>query len=97
MWAASYGIGRRRGLARRTTRPRDRPAPRRHRRTLLIFSGRDERLIEWNRQALAALRAPKELAIVPGATHLFEEAGALDDVAELGSSGSPAPARRPAR
>jgi len=54
--------------------------------TLLIVGGLDERVIEWNRQALAALRAPKELAIVPGATHLFEEPGALDQVAELASA-----------
>ena len=53
--------------------------------TLLIVGGRDDRVIEWNRQALAALRAPKELAIVPGATHLFEEPGALEQVAELAS------------
>jgi len=54
--------------------------------TLLIVGGRDERVIEWNREALAALRAPKELAIVPGATHLFEEPGALDEVAALAST-----------
>ena len=54
--------------------------------TLLIVGGSDERVIEWNRQALAALREPKELAIVPGATHLFEEPGALDKVAELASA-----------
>jgi len=45
----------------------------------------DDRVIEWNRDALAALRGPKELAIVPGATHLFEEPGALEQVAELAS------------
>lgn len=54
--------------------------------TLLIVGGRDDRVIEWNREALATLRAPKELAIVPGATHLFEESGALEQVAELASS-----------
>jgi len=40
-------------------------------------------VLELNRQALAALRCRKELAIVPGATHLFEEPGALEQVAEL--------------
>jgi len=54
--------------------------------TLLIVGGRDDRVIEWNREALAALETPKELAIVPGATHLFEEPGALEQVAELASS-----------
>lgn len=40
-------------------------------------------VLELNRQALAALRCRKELAIVPGATHLFEEPGALEQVADL--------------
>jgi putative phosphoribosyl transferase len=51
--------------------------------TLLIVGGADEVVLELNRQALAALRCRKELAIVPGATHLFEEPGALEQVAEL--------------
>ena len=51
--------------------------------TLLIVGGRDDVVIELNRQAYARIRAPKELAIVPGATHLFEEPGALDRVATL--------------
>ncbi len=50
--------------------------------TLLIVGGRDEAVIEMNRQALSRLRAA-ELRIVPGATHLFEEPGALEQVAEL--------------
>jgi len=45
--------------------------------------GRDDVVIELNEQALQALRCPRELVIVPGATHLFEEAGALDEVARL--------------
>lgn len=49
--------------------------------TLLIVGGRDDQVIELNRRAHAALRAEKELAIVPGATHLFEEPGALEEVA----------------
>lgn len=51
--------------------------------TLLIVGGADEPVIALNRAALAQLRAVGELVIVPGATHLFEEAGALDEVARL--------------
>ena len=51
--------------------------------TLLIVGGRDEVVIELNRQAFARLKGPKELQIVPDATHLFEEPGALDQVARL--------------
>jgi pimeloyl-ACP methyl ester carboxylesterase len=51
--------------------------------TLLIVGGDDIPVIALNRQALAQLRVEKELVIVPGATHLFEEPGALDEVARL--------------
>jgi putative phosphoribosyl transferase len=51
--------------------------------TLLIVGGNDVPVIELNRQALAQLGGEKKLVIVPGATHLFEEAGALDSVAGL--------------
>lgn len=51
--------------------------------TLLIVGGDDRAVLELNRQALAALRCEKELAIVPGASHLFEEPGTLEDVAGL--------------
>ena len=51
--------------------------------TLLIVGGDDVPVIALNRQALAQLRVEKELVIVPGATHLFEEPGALDEVARL--------------
>jgi len=51
--------------------------------TLLIVGGRDDVVIELNRQALARLNAPKRLEIVAGATHLFEEPGALTTVAAL--------------
>jgi dienelactone hydrolase len=51
--------------------------------TLLIVGGNDHAVIELNREALAQLRCEKRLVIVPGATHLFEEAGALDEVARL--------------
>jgi putative phosphoribosyl transferase len=51
--------------------------------TLLIVGGRDGPVLEVNREAQAALRCPNELVVVPGATHLFEEAGALERVADL--------------
>ncbi len=51
--------------------------------TLLIVGGLDDVVIKLNRQASARLRGPKELRVIPGATHLFEERGALDQVAEL--------------
>lgn len=51
--------------------------------TLLIVGGNDVQVIELNRAAFAQLRCEKQLVIVPGATHLFEEPGALDDVARL--------------
>ena len=46
--------------------------------TLLIVGGADYGVIELNEQALARLRGPKALEIVPGASHLFPEAGALE-------------------
>ena len=51
--------------------------------TLFIVGGRDEQVIELNRQAMARMRAPVKLEIIPGATHLFEEPGALEQVARL--------------
>jgi putative phosphoribosyl transferase len=51
--------------------------------TLLIVGGKDFQVIDLNRQALTKLRVKKDLVIVPGATHLFEEPGALEQVAEL--------------
>ena len=51
--------------------------------TLLIVGGDDVEVLGLNRKALAALACEKELAIVPGATHLFEEPGALEEVARL--------------
>ena len=51
--------------------------------TLLIVGGLDTEVIALNRQAYAQLRAEKELTIVPGATHLFEEPGTLEQVADL--------------
>ena len=49
--------------------------------TLLIVGGDDFPVIEMNQEALALLSCPKELVIVPGATHLFEEPGTLEQVA----------------
>ena len=49
--------------------------------TLLIVGENDKQVIQLNRAALAQLRCEKQLVIVPGATHLFEESGALDVVA----------------
>jgi putative phosphoribosyl transferase len=51
--------------------------------TLLIVGGEDHDVLALNRAARRRLRAETELAIVPGATHLFEEAGALEKVADL--------------
>ena len=51
--------------------------------TLLIVGGRDDVVIRLNRQALERLNAPKELEIVPGASHLFEEPGTLEHVSHL--------------
>ena len=52
--------------------------------TLLIVGGEDRQVIQWNRKALAQLGCPeKELMVIPGATHLFEEPGALEEVARL--------------
>lgn len=51
--------------------------------TLLIVGGRDEVVLDLNRAALELLRCEAELRVVAGATHLFEEAGALDEVAGL--------------
>lgn len=51
--------------------------------TLLIVGGLDDVALRLNEEALARLRCPKELKIVPGATHLFEEPGKLDEVARL--------------
>jgi len=51
--------------------------------TLLIVGGHDYPVIEMNRAAMKALRCEVKLEIVPAATHLFEEPGALEEVAEL--------------
>ncbi len=51
--------------------------------TLLVVGGRDDLVIELNRAAYERIKAEKEMVIVPGATHLFEEPGALEEVASL--------------
>ena len=51
--------------------------------TLLIVGGRDEVVLDLNRRAQAELRCENDLAVVPGATHLFEEPGTLDAAARL--------------
>ena len=51
--------------------------------TLLIVGGRDEVVLDLNRRAQAELRCENDLAVVPGATHLFEEPGTLDAAAGL--------------
>jgi putative phosphoribosyl transferase len=50
---------------------------------LLIVGGHDEIVLELNREARRLLHAPSELAVVPGAAHLFEEPGALEEVSRL--------------
>jgi pimeloyl-ACP methyl ester carboxylesterase len=52
-------------------------------RTLLIVGGDDAPVITLNEAALRRLTCPKEMVIVPGASHLFEEPGALEEVARL--------------
>jgi alpha-beta hydrolase superfamily lysophospholipase len=54
--------------------------------TLLVVGGRDDVVLELNRGAASALRCPHELVVIPGATHLFEEAGTLDQVADLAAA-----------
>ncbi len=54
--------------------------------TLMIVGGRDPRILEANRLASRELAAPHHIEIIPGATHLFEEPGALERVAALASA-----------
>ncbi|RKJ97287.1 dienelactone hydrolase family protein [Alicycliphilus denitrificans] len=49
--------------------------------TLLLVGGRDEEVLELNRQAASLMRCPHRLSVVPGATHLFEEPGTLEAAA----------------
>jgi putative phosphoribosyl transferase len=54
--------------------------------TLLIVGSRDDVVLELNRGALRELRCPASLEVVQGATHLFEERGALEQVADLAAA-----------
>lgn len=54
--------------------------------TLLIVGGADSQVLRWNREASARLGGPHDLAVVPGAGHLFEEPGALEEVSELATA-----------
>ena len=54
--------------------------------TLLIVGGKDDSVLQINRQAATRLVAPHWLEVIPGATHLFEEPGALDRVARLAAA-----------
>ena len=51
--------------------------------TLLVVGGRDTQVIQMNREAMKEMQGTVRMEIVPGATHLFEEPGALDRVADL--------------
>ncbi|MFB6350292.1 MAG: dienelactone hydrolase family protein, partial [Bradymonadaceae bacterium] len=51
--------------------------------TLLIVGGKDAPVIQMNQDAMERMHAPVDLEIVPGASHLFEEPGKLDEVAGL--------------
>ena len=51
--------------------------------TLFIVGGNDDVVIELNREAYVRLKGKKQLVIIPGATHLFEEPGTLEEVARL--------------
>lgn len=51
--------------------------------TLLVVGGEDKVVLSLNKKAYSLLRCPKEMVVVPGATHLFEELGSLERVAEL--------------
>jgi dienelactone hydrolase len=54
--------------------------------TLLLVGGHDDVVLDLNREAFARIPAEKRLEVIPGATHLFEEPGALEEVARLAAS-----------
>jgi putative phosphoribosyl transferase len=74
--AAIVSRGGRPDLARDALRRIDAP-------TLLLVGGADPVVLELNREAMQLMRAPAQLVVIPGATHLFEEPGALEEVAQL--------------
>jgi len=53
--------------------------------TLLIVGSKDSEVLTLNRMAASLLKGEKRIEVIPGATHLFEEAGALEQVAQLAS------------
>jgi putative phosphoribosyl transferase len=63
--------------------------------TLLIVGGRDRIVLDLNREAIDAMRCERELIVVPDATHLFEEPGALERVAGLAGDWFTRHLRRP--
>jgi putative phosphoribosyl transferase len=63
--------------------------------TLLIVGGEDHVVLELNRRAQQQMRAETSLVVIPGATHLFEEPGALEAVSELAADWFSRHARRP--
>jgi putative phosphoribosyl transferase len=50
---------------------------------LLIVGSHDHEVIEYNLEALRLIKSPKRLSLVPGATHLFEEPGCMEQVCRL--------------
>ena len=54
--------------------------------TLLVVGGADRAVLALNEQAATRMRCPHRIEVVPGATHLFEEVGALERVAELAAA-----------
>jgi putative phosphoribosyl transferase len=56
---------------------------------LLIVGGRDSLIIDLNRKAMENLGGQARLVTIPGAAHLFEEPGALEEAAQLATTGSP--------
>ena len=54
--------------------------------TLLVVGGADELVLGLNRQVLERLRSPKQLAVIPRASHTFPEPGALEEVARLAAA-----------
>ena len=54
--------------------------------TLLIVGGADMQVMQFNRMALEKMATARELAIIPGATHLFEEPGAMEEVERLATA-----------
>jgi len=63
--------------------------------TLLVVGGDDGEVLRLNEQAMAQLRCERRLEVVPGATHLFEEPGAMDRVADLAAAWFTDHLRRP--